>query len=85
LLTRAEIRKGLITPTLLEENNVFVLDLGEDENRFSPDWIKAIVELLDTVAGTGASVARMPARSGWSTRPRPKPKSAAGQRKSRAP
>lgn len=36
-------------PALHEEDNVFVLDLGEDENRFSPDWLKEVHALLDSV------------------------------------
>jgi enoyl-CoA hydratase/carnithine racemase len=29
---------------------VYVLDLGDDENRFHPDWLKAVDAMLDTVA-----------------------------------
>lgn len=36
-------------PTLREENSVCILDLGDDENRFSPDWLKTVRALLDTV------------------------------------
>ena len=42
-------------PTLQQDHPVHVLDLGDDENRFSPSWIAAVNELLDTVvAGSGA-------------------------------
>jgi enoyl-CoA hydratase/carnithine racemase len=36
-------------PTLHHQEPVFVLDLGDDENRFSPEWIKAVHSLLDTI------------------------------------
>ncbi|NUP65061.1 MAG: enoyl-CoA hydratase/isomerase family protein [Nonomuraea sp.] len=36
-------------PTLRHDAPVFVLDLGDGENRFSPDWMKAVHSLLDTV------------------------------------
>ncbi|GAB3652819.1 enoyl-CoA hydratase/isomerase family protein [Actinocorallia lasiicapitis] len=37
-------------PTLDLEDSVFVLTFGDDENRFSPDWLKSTSALLDTVA-----------------------------------
>jgi enoyl-CoA hydratase/carnithine racemase len=36
-------------PTLDRQDAVFVLDLGEGENRFHPDWIAAVNALLDEV------------------------------------
>ncbi|MYS80949.1 enoyl-CoA hydratase-related protein [Embleya scabrispora] len=36
-------------PELRHEDTVFVLDLGDDENRFAPDWLKSVHALLDTV------------------------------------
>ncbi len=36
-------------PELRREDEVFVLELGEDENRFSPDWLAAVNGLLDDV------------------------------------
>ncbi|GAA4535338.1 enoyl-CoA hydratase-related protein [Amycolatopsis samaneae] len=36
-------------PELRTQGSVSVLDLGEDENRFSPEWLKAVHSLLDTV------------------------------------
>lgn len=36
-------------PELRNDGPVFVLDLGEDENRFSPDWITTVHGHLDTV------------------------------------
>ncbi|WP_243793715.1 enoyl-CoA hydratase-related protein [Saccharopolyspora gloriosae] len=44
-------------PTLHEDDGVFVLDLGDDENRFSQDWLQAVNASLDTVvAASGALV-----------------------------
>jgi enoyl-CoA hydratase/carnithine racemase len=36
-------------PTLDRQGSVFVLDLGDDENRFHPDWINAVSAALDEV------------------------------------
>jgi enoyl-CoA hydratase/carnithine racemase len=36
-------------PTLHQDHPVHVLDLGDDENRFSPSWIGDVNDLLDTV------------------------------------
>lgn len=36
-------------PALERQDNVFVLDLGDDENRFHPDWIAAVDAALDEV------------------------------------
>jgi enoyl-CoA hydratase/carnithine racemase len=36
-------------PILREEDSVFVLDLGADENRFSLSWIETVHALLDSV------------------------------------
>ena len=36
-------------PTLDRQDNVFVLDLGEGENRFHPDWIAEVNGALDEV------------------------------------
>jgi len=45
-------------PTLEQQDNVFVLDLGNTENRFHPDWIAAVNAALDEVekADSGALV-----------------------------
>lgn len=37
-------------PTLDRHDNVFVLDLGDGENRFHPDWITSVNAALDEVA-----------------------------------
>jgi len=44
-------------PTLNHANDVYVLDLGGDENRFSPTWISEVNALLDTVVGGSEAAA----------------------------
>ena len=39
-------------PTLDRDGEVFVLDLGDTENRFHPDWLAAVQEHLTTVDAT---------------------------------
>ncbi|RBY91464.1 enoyl-CoA hydratase/isomerase family protein [Blastococcus sp. TBT05-19] len=42
-------------PALDRQDDVFVLDLGDTENRFSPDWLTAVEAALDEVeAAEGA-------------------------------
>jgi enoyl-CoA hydratase/carnithine racemase len=36
-------------PSLDNDGDVWILDLGDDENRFHPDWMRAVIELLDQV------------------------------------
>jgi len=36
-------------PTLSRDGDVFVLDLGSDENRFTPGWLTAVTQHLDEV------------------------------------
>ena len=36
-------------PTLDRQDNIFVLDLGDGENRFHPDWLAAVNGALDEV------------------------------------
>ena len=36
-------------PTLKREDDVYVLDLGDGENRFHPDWLTAVNAALDEV------------------------------------
>jgi enoyl-CoA hydratase/carnithine racemase len=38
-------------PTLNHADAVYVLDFGDDENRFTPAWIGEVDALLDTVVG----------------------------------
>ncbi|RCW46827.1 enoyl-CoA hydratase/carnithine racemase [Halopolyspora algeriensis] len=42
-------------PTLHEDDGVFVLDLGDDENRFSPEWLNEVNASLDAVVAHSAS------------------------------
>lgn len=37
-------------PTLTSDGNVWILHLGDDENRFNPDWMSAVSTSLDEVA-----------------------------------
>lgn len=37
-------------PTLDNDGDVWILHLGDDENRFNPDWMSAVVEAFDEVA-----------------------------------
>jgi enoyl-CoA hydratase/carnithine racemase len=39
-------------PTLDRQDDVYLLDLGADENRFHPDWLAEVGALLDEVAKT---------------------------------
>lgn len=41
-------------PTLTREGDVFVLNLGDGENRFHPDWIASVNGCLDEVADADA-------------------------------
>jgi enoyl-CoA hydratase/carnithine racemase len=51
-------------PTLDRQNDVFVLDLGDGENRLHPDWIAAVHAALDEVAQAGNSGALVTAATG---------------------
>src|SRR5689334_9525705 len=41
-------------PTLTERDGIHVLNLGDTENRFSPDWLTSAEEILDKVAAAPA-------------------------------
>jgi Delta3-Delta2-enoyl-CoA isomerase len=41
-------------PTLKRDADVYVLDLGDGENRFSPDWLTEVNAALDQVEGDPA-------------------------------
>jgi Delta3-Delta2-enoyl-CoA isomerase len=51
-------------PTLDRQNDVFLLDLGDDENRFHPDWITAVHAALDEVEKASDARALVTAASG---------------------
>ena len=55
-------------PSLDRDGDVFLLDLGTDENRFNPEWVGAIEALLDEVAGAPAPRALVTTATGkfWS-------------------
>ncbi|HET7590061.1 MAG TPA: enoyl-CoA hydratase-related protein [Solirubrobacterales bacterium] len=36
-------------PTLDRQDDIFLLDLGDDENRFHPDWIASVNDALEAV------------------------------------
>ncbi|MDT0541997.1 MULTISPECIES: enoyl-CoA hydratase-related protein [Streptomyces] len=51
-------------PTLDRQDDVFVLDLGTDENRFHPDWIASVNAALDTVEKAEGARALVTAATG---------------------
>jgi enoyl-CoA hydratase/carnithine racemase len=51
-------------PTLERHDDVFVLDLGDGENRFHPDWIAAVNGALDEVEKADGPRALVTAASG---------------------
>ncbi|MEU5538669.1 enoyl-CoA hydratase-related protein [Streptomyces sp. NPDC020362] len=51
-------------PTLDRQDHVFVLDLGDGENRFHPDWIASVDEALDQVEKTEGPRALVTAATG---------------------
>jgi Delta3-Delta2-enoyl-CoA isomerase len=51
-------------PTLDRQNDVFVLDLGDGENRFHPDWIASVNAALGEVEQTQGACALVTAATG---------------------
>jgi Delta3-Delta2-enoyl-CoA isomerase len=51
-------------PVLDRHDDVFVLDLGDTENRFSPDWLASVEAALDEVAGADGARALVTAATG---------------------
>jgi enoyl-CoA hydratase/carnithine racemase len=51
-------------PTLERHDTVFVLDLGDTENRFHPDWLGAVDAALDEVERAHAPSALVTAATG---------------------
>ncbi|MGW4978908.1 enoyl-CoA hydratase-related protein [Streptomyces mirabilis] len=51
-------------PTFDRQDNVFVLDLGDGENRFHPDWIAFVNAALDEVEKTDGPRALVTAATG---------------------
>jgi enoyl-CoA hydratase/carnithine racemase len=55
-------------PTLTRTGDVYVLDIGDTENRFHPDWLTEMAAALDEVAGAQGPRALVTAATGkfWS-------------------
>ncbi|WP_229074364.1 enoyl-CoA hydratase-related protein [Actinoplanes sp. DH11] len=51
-------------PVLDRQDDVFILDLGDGENRFHPDWIASMNAALDEVEKAGDSCALVTAATG---------------------
>jgi enoyl-CoA hydratase/carnithine racemase len=51
-------------PTLDRDDDVFVLDLGDTENRFHPDWLTSVNAALDEVRDAGGPRALVLAATG---------------------
>lgn len=51
-------------PTLDRQGDVFVLDLGDTENRFHPDWLASVNAALDEVQDADGARALVTAASG---------------------
>ncbi|HJP72962.1 MAG TPA: enoyl-CoA hydratase-related protein [Pseudonocardiaceae bacterium] len=51
-------------PTLDRQGDVFVLDLGDTENRFHPDWLTSVNAALDEVEDAGGARALVTAATG---------------------
>jgi enoyl-CoA hydratase/carnithine racemase len=54
----------LFVPTLDRDADVFVLNLGDTENRFHPSWLDEVAEHLDTVATTASPCALVTTAAG---------------------
>lgn len=55
-------------PTLQRDSDVFILDLGDGENRFNPTWVAEVDDAIDEVTATDAPRALVTVASGkfWS-------------------
>jgi enoyl-CoA hydratase/carnithine racemase len=55
-------------PKLDRDGDVWILDLGDDENRFHPDWLTAVSESIDEVVATPSPRALVTCATGkfWS-------------------
>lgn len=51
-------------PALDRTDDVFVLDLGDTENRFHPDWLSQVEAALDEVEGAGRPAALVTTATG---------------------
>jgi Delta3-Delta2-enoyl-CoA isomerase len=59
-----QAREEPTMPTMDRDAEVFVLNLGESENRFNPDWLAEAQQHLDTVASAGAPCALVTTATG---------------------
>ncbi|HVV76868.1 MAG TPA: enoyl-CoA hydratase-related protein [Mycobacteriales bacterium] len=55
-------------PTVSRDGDVAILNIGADENRFSPDWLESMHECLDEIEGLGTPAALVTVADGkfWS-------------------
>ncbi|MDQ8043802.1 MAG: enoyl-CoA hydratase-related protein [Solirubrobacteraceae bacterium] len=55
-------------PTLQRDGDVFILDLGDDENRFNPPWVEAVTAAIDEVEAAQGPKALVTSATGkfWS-------------------
>ena len=63
-------------PALDRHDDVFILDIGDTENRFHPDWLASVNDLLDEVENAeGPRTLACPpsSRPGLPRRPRMRP------------
>jgi len=51
-------------PSLDRHDDVFILDIGDTENRFHPDWLTSVNALLDTVQGAAGARALVTTATG---------------------
>jgi enoyl-CoA hydratase/carnithine racemase len=56
--------KGAQVPALDRHDDVFILDIGDTENRFHPDWLASVNALLDEVEKAQGSRALVTAATG---------------------
>lgn len=53
-------------PSLLRDGDVYVLDLGDGENRFTPDWMLQVHDLLATLRNDPAPLVTVATGKIWS-------------------
>jgi enoyl-CoA hydratase/carnithine racemase len=59
-----DLREGPAMPMLDRSGDVFVLDIGDTENRFSPDWLTSLNAALDEVEQAGGARALVTTATG---------------------
>jgi enoyl-CoA hydratase/carnithine racemase len=63
-MTTDPLFEGAAMPQLDRQDDVFILDLGDGENRFHPDWLTSVNAALDEVEKAGDSCALVTAATG---------------------